>query len=206
MKNYSLILLCMVLNYNMLTAQIKVTNNGRVGIGMNTPYESLTVLGTIALDSYSLPWGYSFYTKIHNQLACSYHLNYNSNDVFFVCGQGWLWAQSGGYFGSDSTLKKDISNIINASEKINKLQGVSFRYKSESPDDANPIRFGFIAQDVNKTLPNLIKTQPNGLMGLTYTDIIPLLVEGFKEQQSQIIELQNKINLQQIEIENLKKP
>jgi hypothetical protein len=43
-------------------------------------------------------------------------------------------------------------------------------------------------------------------MGLTYTDIIPLLVEGFKEQQSQIIELQNKINLQQIEIENLKKP
>jgi hypothetical protein len=191
---------------NYFFSQIKVTNNGRVGIGMNTPYETLTVLGTVGVDSYALPWGYSLYTKLHNDLACGYHLQYNNQDVFFVSAQGWLWAQTGGYFGSDSTLKKDILPILSPKEKLNSLNAVSFRYKSATlPDSANPVRYGFIAQDVQRTMPNLIKVQPNGLMGLTYTDIIPLLVEGYKGQQQEIDQLKQLIQLQQQQIDILKK-
>jgi len=54
-------------------------------------------------------------------------------------------------------------------------------------------------------MPNLIKVQPNGLMGLTYTDIIPLLVEGYKGQQQEIDQLKQLIQLQQQQIDLLKK-
>ncbi|MEL6987982.1 MAG: hypothetical protein AAGK97_09135, partial [Bacteroidota bacterium] len=57
---------------------------------------------------------------------------------------------------------------------------------------------GFIAQDVEKIVPEAVSyDEENDVYSMNYSAIIPLLVEGMKEQQKMI-------KAQQKEIENLK--
>ena len=51
--------------------------------------------------------------------------------------------------------------------------------------------YGFIAQDVEKIIPELVSQGET--KHLNYTGIIPLLVEAIKDQQKQIEELKQKI-------------
>jgi len=56
-------------------------------------------------------------------------------------------------------------------------------------------RIGFIAQDVEKVIPEVVKTQTDGTKGIAYTELIAVLVEAIKEQQSQIQELQVEVGM-----------
>lgn len=90
---------------------------------------------------------------------------------------------------SDRRLKKDIINLPNGQlEKILALQGVSFRMKD---DPKGKIEFGFIAQDVQPLFPELIKTDPDGMLSLNYMGMIAPMAEAIQEQQA-IIDAQNK--------------
>jgi len=84
--------------------QLKMLPNGNVGIGINNPTHRLQVYGEGHIDSYTPDWGRAFWTKVHYKSACAYHLwnTVYNRDVFFVCGEGYLWTMKGGYFGSDS--------------------------------------------------------------------------------------------------------
>ncbi len=55
-------------------------------------------------------------------------------------------------------------------------------------------QFGFIAQEVEKVFPNLVKTDENGEKAVNYIEIIPLLLEAYKHQQKEIEELRSLIN------------
>jgi len=97
---------------------------------------------------------------------------------------------------SDQKLKTNINPITNALEKINKLQGVTFTWKEET--DAYKITglkndIGFIAQQVQEVLPELVREDDSGTLGLRDKGIIPLLVEAIKEQQSQIDDLKKEL-------------
>jgi hypothetical protein len=93
---------------------------------------------------------------------------------------------------SDITLKTNIKPIQGALEIITKLQGVSFTWKEDTEmskmtnlkDD-----IGFIAQEVQKIIPDLVRKNDNGLLSLRDKGITALLVEAIKEQQRQIDEL-----------------
>ena len=53
-------------------------------------------------------------------------------------------------------------------------------------------KFGFIAQDVAKIYPELVKyNEQNDVYGVDYVSFIPLLVEALQDQQKQIDELQS---------------
>ncbi|HAI40367.1 MAG TPA: hypothetical protein DCM40_20830, partial [Maribacter sp.] len=57
---------------------------------------------------------------------------------------------------------------------------------------------GVIAQDVQKVLPEAVQERRNGkedgALAVDYKKLIPLLVEGIKEQQKEIDMLKEKIN------------
>ena len=75
-----------------------------------------------------------------------------------------------------------------AMEKTNKIDA----------NTEDPISLGFIAQDVQKVVPEAVSYDAeNDVYSMNYSAIIPLLVEGMKEQQSMI-------KAQQKEIEKLK--
>ncbi len=94
---------------------------------------------------------------------------------------------------SDRRLKRDSEPIQNALETVNQLQPVSFRWKDAKKDAEYGRVRGLIAQDVEKILPEWIKTDPDGYKRLEPIGVDALLIEAIKEQQKQIEELKEKI-------------
>lgn len=88
-------------------------------------------------------------------------------------------------YSSDRNLKTNIQPINNALDKVNKLEGVSFNWKSNGGAE-----LGLIAQDVEQVLPELVITDSKtGLKAVKYGNIVPVLIQAIKEQQKQIDEL-----------------
>ena len=91
---------------------------------------------------------------------------------------------------SDETLKHDIKTLKDPIEKVKNLRGVSYTWNSDKTDD-----IGFIAQEVNKVVPELIygKTAGPGGLGIDYGSMTALLVEAVKKQQDQIENLKKVV-------------
>ena len=98
---------------------------------------------------------------------------------------------------SDARLKKDIVPLKDALSKVLQLNGVSYYWNQESyPQfqfDTNH-KIGFLAQEVEKIMPELVATGTDGYKTVNYIEVVPLLVECIKEQQQQINELKRLID------------
>jgi hypothetical protein len=91
---------------------------------------------------------------------------------------------------SDERLKDNIEPIENALSDVCKLEGVSFNWK-----DTGTKATGFIAQQVEPILPDLVNTnEDDGIKSVNYIGLIGHLVEAIKEQQAQIDALTAKLN------------
>jgi hypothetical protein len=108
---------------------------------------------------------------------------------------------------SDARYKNEITPLENALASILKVQGVRYNFNSDLFPDLNfpqGEQIGIIAQEVEKILPELVFTSPDGYKSVSYEKLTPVLVEAVKEQQK-IIEGQNaeiealKERLQKIE-------
>jgi len=111
---------------------------------------------------------------------------------------------------SDKRQKENIQNLSGALSKILLLQGVKYDIKEEFAYDRDLItdegfinmldkgrkdQLGFLAQDVDKVLPEVvIYDDSTDIYAIDYSRIVPVLVEAMKEQQMQIEELQDAID------------
>jgi hypothetical protein len=87
---------------------------------------------------------------------------------------------------SDIRLKKNISTIENALEKVLSLRGVNFTWKD---DESLGNRLGFIAQEVKEIVPDMVFTNEkteDKIMGVHSDMIGPVLVEAVKELNEKI--------------------
>jgi len=151
----------------------------------------------------------------------------SANQSIGVSGQeisynGWAFrgdgdiGTTGNYFLiSDGRLKKDITPIENALEKILKIEGVSYYYNTEKYKKytLNPRhQLGFIAQDLEKVVPEAVATKNLSTTNtgreekgkdvevmevktVNLDAVIPILVEAIKEQQTQIEDLKKELQL-----------
>jgi hypothetical protein len=100
---------------------------------------------------------------------------------------------------SDARLKKDVSTIENASEKVAKLRGVEYTWNTGSREGKREI--GLIAQEVEAVVPEVVTERALPLMTGTaeeyktvdYERLIALLIESNKEMQNRINELEKKV-------------
>jgi hypothetical protein len=90
---------------------------------------------------------------------------------------------------SDARLKKNITTLTGGLATINKLRGVSYNWKDESKPEA---KIGFIAQEVEKILPELVVTKKDGFKAVNYAEVTAVLVEAVKELTKEINELKNE--------------
>ena len=93
---------------------------------------------------------------------------------------------------SDIALKKNVTVIDQALDKVSQLRGVLFDWKDENVGSSA----GLIAQDVEEVLPELVKNvddpfDKGNYKALNYNGIIGLLVESIKELKEEITELKN---------------
>jgi hypothetical protein len=102
---------------------------------------------------------------------------------------------------SDKNFKENIIPIQNALEKISKISGNTYDWKSDMKEfhgfEGNDV--GVIAQEIEEVLPQLVTTRETGYKAVKYDKLVALLIEGIKEQQTQIHSLT-------LEIEKLKEP
>ncbi len=195
---------------------IKIVENGKVGIKTGAPTYTLDVNGDMGVNEYIY----------HNDDDNTY-LRFLADRVVIAAGGRWVIdcdegtdpdilklmndaqrAYSDGTFHakgdiiaysttttSDRRLKKNIQPLENSLEKVQKLQGVSFDWKDEDKGSS----IGFIAQDFEKELPDLIKEvrsfedKNDTIKTINYGNTVALLVEAMKEQQEQIKELQKQV-------------
>ena len=106
---------------------------------------------------------------------------------------------------SDARYKTNIATFSdNALDKVLALRGVTYDYKR---DDFKAMNFpkgkqvGFIAQELETVLPELVHTDRDGYKSVDYIHVVPVLVEAVKAQQKQI----DALKRQNAEIAELKK-
>ena len=95
---------------------------------------------------------------------------------------------------SDINLKENIENIPNALERLLTLNGVTFNYKKDGSRST-----GVIAQEVEKVLPEVIYNATDveateTFKAVRYGNMVGLLIEAIKEQQTHINNMQLEIN------------
>jgi len=97
---------------------------------------------------------------------------------------------------SDDRLKIKLGNLENALEKVNSLNG--FTYKPNEAAlalgvDQDEVRVGVSAQEVQAVLPEAVKDAPventEGYLTVQYEKIVPLLIEAIKELSAKVEEL-----------------
>ena len=95
---------------------------------------------------------------------------------------------------SDFRLKENIQAIPETDMllKIIQLEPTTFNWKSNGEDD-----IGFIAQEVNEVLPELVVERNDGFLSVNYDRIPTLLVCCIKQLQEQINDL--KIQVAQLQ-------
>ena len=88
---------------------------------------------------------------------------------------------------SDKRLKENIKPIQSALDKVSKLQGVTFDW-IQKEDQILDIKedIGFIAQDVQKVIPELVRENDNGMLSMRHQGISPILLEAIKELKAEI--------------------
>ncbi len=91
-------------------------------------------------------------------------------------------ANSWGTFSS-IRYKDDVRTLPAALDKIGRLRGVEFKWKSSGKDD-----IGIIAEEVAKIFPEIVQYEKNGkdAKGVDYSKLIAPLIEAIKEQQREI--------------------
>lgn len=101
------------------------------------------------------------------------------------------------FYSSDVALKENIHNIESPMDKVQQLNGVLFDWKEDyikknGGEDGYFVRktdVGVIAQDVEKVLPEVVGTRPNGVKAVKYDRLCALLIECVKDLQLQVNDL-----------------
>ncbi|MBD3316692.1 MAG: hypothetical protein GF344_12965, partial [Chitinivibrionales bacterium] len=95
---------------------------------------------------------------------------------------------------SDERLKADIYPLTRALEKVMELQGVSYTWKEDSGPMGGKKDIGFIAQDIEKVVPEIVSTDGEGYKGIAYGRLTALLTEAVKSQQETIKKLERRVD------------
>lgn len=89
---------------------------------------------------------------------------------------------------SDARLKENLVPIPNAVDKVMTLTGYTYTFKQ---DETYRRHAGLIAQEVAYVLPEVV-TSSSGQLGISYGNVVALLVQAIKEMKVEINELRSK--------------
>ena len=170
-----------------ITERMRITSGG-VSLFGGTTFTTITsaVLGATNPAFTGRNWSFGpnssgDYVVYHNQGG-------GNTGVYLTYG-GSSWTSN-----SDENIKDIIEIIPNALESIKDFRAVKFYWKN---DESKKENIGLIAQDVQKSYPELIDKQifdDKEILGVRYTELIPVLVKAIQELKTQNDDLQSQIN------------
>ncbi len=163
---------------------------------------NITNLGTISAGTWTggsvyiggLANGYNFYYSGGTTINCS--TDYKVNGIIYATGD--IYANY-----SDIRLKENIQSVENALDIIKKIRAVTFNWNDNKlvADRNHSKDIGFIAQEVDDIFPLAVAPfADSGYFTVDKTKMIPLILEGIKENASEIDKLKDRVR--QLELEN----
>jgi hypothetical protein len=84
---------------------------------------------------------------------------------------------------SDERLKTHIEPLQGSLDKVLSMRGVGYRHAR--PEAGHAPQIGLIAQEVAKVVPEAVTTQ-RGVQAVSYTALVPVLVEALKELKAEV--------------------
>ncbi len=178
-------------------SQINVSSTGKVGLNKTSPSYQLDVSGDLrvsdsgddlifengdlypdagssSLGTYSYMWDYLY----------AYEAYFYYYETYY----------------SDKRLKTDIKDLDSSIDKLLALRPVKYKMKDKenidkSIEDSNTEieQMGLIAQEVQEIFPEIVTEDKEGILGIRYTALIPILIKAFKEQQEEIEDLKSRL-------------
>ena len=174
--------------------------NGRVGIGTGTPsYKNLTINSASGDAGHTFEVGGTRYWNTTVDTAGSpgsnaYWIGDQQDDNgVYVQQNGSSWSGI-----SDERLKRNWTNITNATDKIDTLTKVgTFERRGKSTGNwSSDKEIGLSAQEVEAILPEAVSTggdiefasddKVTGVKGMSYEKLVPLLVKSIQELNARI--------------------
>ena len=187
-------------------AQLKVKNNGYVGIGMANPQYILDV--DINKGVRFNEWTDLFLDKSG---LCGAPCLYPETDWYMQLGKkeqrvGTIFVQTihvnKTYTDSDSTFKCDFKKLNREQDKFRQIKPYKYHFTKDFmgklPEKErkkfNHEHYGFKAQEIEKIYPELTyKDDSTGKYSIDYTGFIPILVEMVQELQGTVDAQSKKI-------------
>ena len=108
---------------------------------------------------------------------------------------------------SDRRVKENFEDINNAISIIDQIKPLKYKKFSNIQKLGNSWEeYGFIAQEIKKVLPILVKkgNTSESLLSINYTGFIPILTKAIQDQQRIIDQNQSEINQLKYELNSLK--
>ena len=174
------------------------TGSNNTSVGWQAGY-------TAGTNNTAIGSGADFGANLTNATAIGYQANASAsnsirlgNASVTVIGGQVAWTAA-----SDSRIKKNIVNSTYGLATVLQLRPVEYNLTS---NDLKQV--GFIAQEVQKLVPEVITGKEGDLskgeiLGITYSNLVPVLTKAIQEQQKQIEDQNAKIAAQQKQIEEL---
>jgi hypothetical protein len=111
-------------------------------------------------------------------------------------------------FSSDRRFKKNITPVASALEKLSKLNPVNYDWRRDEFKErgfSDKKQWGFIAQEIEKVMPELVREDKNGYLSLNYNGVIPLLTKAMQEQQTEMEKQQKEIDELKAQLQSIMK-
>ncbi|WP_425392097.1 tail fiber domain-containing protein [Ekhidna sp.] len=175
-----------------VTTRMLIDDNGDIAIGVATPSYRLHVekdnpggfvSGFYNLDDAGSAGGILIGLQTANPSTSEDYIRFvngSGSEMGVISGDG----SSGVSFSStsDRRLKKDIKDLDNSLEIIERIKARTFIYKTASDIE----RIGFIAQELQEVYPQAVSGDPSGdvntePMMVDYSKLTPLLTGGIQE-------------------------
>ena len=93
---------------------------------------------------------------------------------------------------ADGAVTGNTRKYAASLEKVNKMRGVYFDWKDKEKYN-NRKQIGFIAQEVEEVVPELVSNGDPGTKAVNYAQTVALLLEAVKEQNKIIEELRKDV-------------
>jgi hypothetical protein len=161
------------------TAQLRIVG----GSGLNNLNGGQAVTGSLYIDNGGQASTVGKFKISQDIIGGEIHVVSANNGVKLTSGAtSWVAA-------SDETLKENIKPLENVLDKIKDYRCVEYNLKN-SPEDK---KIGFIAQDWVDDFNPIVNKDEEDVLGMKYTETIPVLLKAIQEQQQLIEDLKSRI-------------
>lgn len=84
---------------------------------------------------------------------------------------------------SDRRIKRNIAPIEHALEKVHRMHGVTY---TRTEDASQTPCLGMLAQDVQRVFPEVVHETKDGMLGVSYGNLVAVLIEAIKELTQEV--------------------